>query len=363
MGYEMYRNLSLVQKVYKEEEKKALNSMLVNPGPDFVVCDEGHILRNYASNISKSMNAVKTRRRVVLTGTPLQNNLVEYHCMVNFIKMNLLGSLREFRNRFINPIQNGQCADSTPKDVRIMKNRAHVLHAMLARCVQRRDYSELTQFLPPKHEYVLAVRVSPLQYRLYRFYLEHISGVGSLANTAKVRLGANLFKDFQALSRIWTHPWCLQLSSISKGNKKKNKGKPATQLKFKEMNAAKSCLNQNKENDGNTGDSRAIVNFDGSKGAPTVEGSQTASSSNSQSPNQSWFSSLLSEEDAKVMEHSGKMVLLFEILRMAENIGDKVLVFSQSLISLDLIEDFLKASHLARGLSSSKGILFIDRKR
>lgn len=58
------------------------------------------------------------------------------HCMVNFIKKNLLGSLGEFRNRFINPIQNGQCADSTPKDVRIMKKRAHVLHAMLAGCVQ-----------------------------------------------------------------------------------------------------------------------------------------------------------------------------------------------------------------------------------
>lgn len=58
------------------------------------------------------------------------------HCMVNFIKRNLLGSLGEFRNRFINPIENGQCADSTPKDVRIMKKRAHVLHAVLAGCVQ-----------------------------------------------------------------------------------------------------------------------------------------------------------------------------------------------------------------------------------
>lgn len=42
-----------------------------------MVCDEGHILRNSASGISKALNAVKTRRRVVLTGTPLQNNLIE----------------------------------------------------------------------------------------------------------------------------------------------------------------------------------------------------------------------------------------------------------------------------------------------
>lgn len=61
------------------------------------------------------------------------------HCMVNFIKENLLGSIKEFRNRFINPIQNGQCADSTLHDVRIMKKRAHILYEMLAGCVQVRD--------------------------------------------------------------------------------------------------------------------------------------------------------------------------------------------------------------------------------
>lgn len=47
------------------------------PGPDFVVCDEGHILRKEGSYISKALSALRTKRRVVLTGTPLQNNLVE----------------------------------------------------------------------------------------------------------------------------------------------------------------------------------------------------------------------------------------------------------------------------------------------
>lgn len=69
------------------------------------------------------------------------------HCMVNFIKENLLGSVKEFRNRFINPIQNGQCADSTLHDVRIMKKRAHILYEMLAGCVQVREKKTKTNCL------------------------------------------------------------------------------------------------------------------------------------------------------------------------------------------------------------------------
>ncbi|XP_023260466.1 transcriptional regulator ATRX-like [Seriola lalandi dorsalis] len=358
IGYEMYRILSLGQKINNEQWKTELKSILVDPGPDIVVCDEGHILRNDASNISKAMNAVTTRRRVVLTGTPLQNNLIEYHCMVNFIKKNLLGSLGEFRNRFINPIQNGQCADSTPRDVRIMKRRAHVLHAMLAGCVQRRDYSELTQFLPPKHEYVLAVRVSPLQYKLYRHYLDHVAGVGSMVNAAKIRTRANLFKDFQVLSRIWTHPWCLQLSYVSKIKKghfeKKNQVKAAALLRNEDVTLPESGLKENEGTEETNPNNSTMVSAAVSKGALVVEGEKATTSSKSQSADEGWYKNLLSDVDAKILEHSGKMVLLFEILRMAEDLGDKVLVFSQSLISLNLIEDFLQASHNARSPSSSK---------
>ncbi|XP_078142676.1 transcriptional regulator ATRX-like isoform X1 [Centroberyx gerrardi] len=365
MGYEMYRNLSLGHKITNGQLKKEYQNALVNPGPDFVICDEGHILRNEASNISKAMGVIKTRRRVVLTGTPLQNNLVEYHCMVNFIKENLLGSLKEFRNRFINPIQNGQCADSTPRDVRIMKNRAHILHAMLAGCVQRRDYSALTQFLPPKHEYVLAVRVTPLQYKLYRYYLDHFTGVGSMGDRGRVKAGTNLFKDFQILSRIWTHPWCLQLNYISKENKGhfdgKHQIKAAALLGSEEPTVAESGKRGSRRREVSTEDSSKVGDNQskGQQGGPAVGAEKATSSSSPDTPAEDWYRNLLSETDAKILEHSGKMVLLLEILRMAEDLEDKVLVFSQSLISLDLIEDFLESSHRAR--MSSKSSLFKGR--
>ena len=61
------------------------------------------------------------------------------YCMVNFVKPDLLGTIKEFRNRFANPIRNGQHRDSEPSDVILMKQRAHVLHKVLSGCVDVRD--------------------------------------------------------------------------------------------------------------------------------------------------------------------------------------------------------------------------------
>uniref|UniRef100_A0A3Q2YN12 DNA helicase n=1 Tax=Hippocampus comes TaxID=109280 RepID=A0A3Q2YN12_HIPCM len=371
IGYEMYRNLTQGRNTKSKKLKETFQKTLVDPGPDLVICDEGHILKNEASAVSKAMNSIRTRRRVVLTGTPLQNNLIEYHCMVNFIKENLLGSVKEFRNRFINPIQNGQCADSTMQDVRIMKKRAHILYEMLAGCVQRKDYTALTKFLPPKHEYVLSIRVTPLQCKLYRYYLEYFTGVGNALEGGRGRAGTKLFQDFQMLSRIWTHPWCLQLDYISKENRgffdedsmeefiASESEESSLSLSSEDEKQKKSRKKFTLGNSCHNNDETVvfmsivcwIVNCCGEGCVQTSDSfvllcckEAQPSGSAPGSPTADWHKEFVTEADAEIMEHSGKITVLFEILRMAEEVEDKVLVFSQSLISLDLIEDFLELS-------------------
>lgn len=85
---------------------EAIKETLFSPGPDVVICDEGHRIKNQHASISHALKKIKSQRRVVLTGYgittvsypkpthgryPLQNNLQEYWCMVDFVRPSYLG--------------------------------------------------------------------------------------------------------------------------------------------------------------------------------------------------------------------------------------------------------------------------------
>ena len=380
-GYDMFRNFCVGKKI-KGKKKNKVFEMLVDPGAQIVVCDEGHVMRNSKSGLSKCLNLINTRRRIVLTGTPLQNNLQEYYCMTNFIKPNLLGSQTEFTNRFANPITNGQHADSTPGDVRIMKQRAHILHVKLKGCVQRQDYTALTKYLPPKHEYVLSARLTNLQINLYEAFLASLEKM-------------ELFPVYTVTRRIWSHPWILkkeqllqrtlrekrmeddEMSDFIVSNTDDGDSYTENKVKRKKLELLPRRQPQEKRNSKRTADEKNrqfreyLNNMDdiisiGSSSSkedddyepddviieskPMLQDGNgdvaeeliSDCSENEADEPKDWFDEFITPEIEVQLEHSAKLLFLFELLKEAKKLNEKVLVFSQSLQMLDLIEYYLR---------------------
>ncbi|VDN09873.1 unnamed protein product [Dibothriocephalus latus] len=245
LGYDAYRNLTTttIKRTRRPAMKEVLTKALIDPGPDIVVCDEGHLLKNCKAGITKAVSKLKTPKRIanrIIVGflilflqrqrtranltlsddsflfpayvickpTAIWYSFLDW-TMVNFVKPNLLGSAKEFANRFINPIKNGQHSNSTERDVKIMKKRAHILFKTLDACVQRRDYSCLTKYLPPRLEYVLKIRLCEVQRDLYKAFLDFRQGSVKDGELQEDR--RSLFKDQQTLYRVWTHPNTLRM--------------------------------------------------------------------------------------------------------------------------------------------------------
>lgn len=114
------------------------------------------------------MEKVRTMRRILLSGTPLQNNLGEYFCMIQLVRPYLLGDYNEYSNNFVQPIKTGRFIDSSVKQIELMRQRSIILHKKLECCVQRIDHMLLANELKPLHEYALYIPLTNLQIKLYK---------------------------------------------------------------------------------------------------------------------------------------------------------------------------------------------------
>lgn len=70
-----------------------------------VICDEGHLIKNEKSLLNQAVNQIKTKKRIILTGTPIQNNLFEYFSMLHFVHPEALGDKHKFIENYEGPIK------------------------------------------------------------------------------------------------------------------------------------------------------------------------------------------------------------------------------------------------------------------
>ncbi|KAI7463817.1 DNA repair protein, partial [Hortaea werneckii] len=134
-----------------------------------MLCDEGHRLKNGESQTFEALNGLNVKKRVILSGTPIQNDLSEYFALLNFANPGYLGTRQEFRKQYEIPILRGRDAAGSDADVQKGTERLNQLLAMVNKFIIRRSNEILSKYLPLKYEHVVFCNLAPFQLDLYNY--------------------------------------------------------------------------------------------------------------------------------------------------------------------------------------------------
>jgi len=150
------------------ETLRIYTNILVKTEIGLILCDEGHRLKNAESLTYQTLNSLNAKRRVILSGTPIQNDLTEYFSLLSFAIPNVLGSVLEFRKKFEITILRGRDADASDKERKESEEKLAELLAIANKFIIRRTAELLTKYLPVKYEYVVFCKLQTEQLESYK---------------------------------------------------------------------------------------------------------------------------------------------------------------------------------------------------
>ncbi|CAL8290832.1 unnamed protein product [Merluccius merluccius] len=138
-----------------------------------MVCDEGHRLKNSSIKTSSAISGLSCRRRVILTGTPVQNDLQEFYAIIEFVNPGILGSSTAYRKVYEEPILRSRQPSCTEEERVLGEERAAELSRLTGTFTLRRTQEIINRYLPPRLDWTLFCRATPLQTELYTQLLSH----------------------------------------------------------------------------------------------------------------------------------------------------------------------------------------------
>jgi len=180
-----------------------------------MLCDEGHRLKNGDSQTFTALNALNVQKRVILSGTPIQNDLSEYFALLNFANPNLLGSRAEFRKKYELPILRGRDAAGTDEQRKKGDECLKELLTLVNKFIIRRTNDILSKYLPVKYEHVVFCNLAPYQKDLYNHFLQS-PDIKSLLKGK----GSQPLKAIGILKKLCNHPDLLDLPNDLPGCEK-----------------------------------------------------------------------------------------------------------------------------------------------
>jgi SNF2 family DNA or RNA helicase len=299
----------------------------------------------------------------------LKDNLREYYRMASWVRPGILGTEASFNSLFMQPIEDGMARDAEAEAVAMQVTKSKELHQIMENFTQRRDNTILKKELPPLQESILHVRQSPLQRSLYAAFKRH-----SIKHDS-----TNFFRLYKAQFLVNNHPGTLLIPPrhIPRPN---NKGGPKSLVvplasRFladsNGLGTSNGALIRSQKSPFIVRDIIELLSDSDDDEDDDQEGKADATNEKELSPyipriklesegmilntgaessvvpeitDELWWRPVLAkrgEHEFKKVEQGKKIVFLLHILAYSQDIGDKVVIFSQSLPTLDFLENIL----------------------
>ncbi|KAK7267339.1 hypothetical protein RIF29_20008 [Crotalaria pallida] len=163
----------------------------------YLILDEAHLIKNWKSQRWQTLLNFNSKRRILLTGTPLQNDLMELWSLMHFLMPHVFQSHQEFKDWFCNPI-----SGMVEGEEKVNKEVVDRLHNVLRPFLLRRLKRDVEKQLPMKHEHVIYCRLSKRQRNLYEDFIASSETQATLAS-------ANFFgmiSIIMQLRKVCNHP-------------------------------------------------------------------------------------------------------------------------------------------------------------
>ncbi|KAG9093633.1 TATA-binding protein-associated factor mot1 [Ceratobasidium sp. UAMH 11750] len=175
----------------------------------YCILDEGHQIKNGKTKITQAVKMINAHHRLLLSGTPIQNNVLELWSLFDFLMPGFLGTEQQFNERFGKPILANKDAKASAKTREAATLALEALHKQVLPFLLRRLKEQVLNDLPPKIIQDHYCELSDMQKHLYDAFAQ--SQAGSAAQGAVTSKSANpnqqhVFQSLQYLRKLCNHP-------------------------------------------------------------------------------------------------------------------------------------------------------------
>ncbi|KAI4766777.1 hypothetical protein E4T52_00719 [Aureobasidium sp. EXF-3400] len=176
---------------------------------EYCVLDEGHKIRNPNTAITIYSKEIRTHNRIILSGTPMQNNLTELWSLFDFVFPMRLGTLVSFKSQFETPIKQGGYANASNLQVETAMKCAETLKDTISPYLLQRFKVDVASDLPKKSERVLFCKLTKPQRDAYEYFLNSGDMTAILNGKRQALFGIDI------LRKICNHPDLTEHKTLS----------------------------------------------------------------------------------------------------------------------------------------------------